>query len=137
MESTPLLYQKLVEVLGCHQNWLDVRHLKTLAWMIGGLIQSGKIGLGAWVVYVHSRATYAASVIRRFRRFLDNDRIEVDRLYGPLLAQALRQWDHQTLYVALDTSMLWDTYCIVRLSLIYRGRAIPIACLPQAGLESP
>lgn len=126
MESTPLLYQTLVEVLGCHQNWLDVRHLKTLSWMINGLIQSGKIGLGAWVVYVQSRATYAASVIRRFRRFLDNDRIEVHRLYGPLLAQALRQFDHKTLYVALDTSMLWDTYCIVRLSLIYRGRAIPI-----------
>ncbi len=126
MESTPLLYQTLVAVLGCHQNWLDLRHLKTLAWMISGLIQSGKIGLGAWAVYVHSRAEYAASVIRRFRRFLDNDRIEVHRLYGPLLEQALREWDYKTLYVALDTSMLWNTYCIVRLSLIYRGRAIPI-----------
>ena len=30
------------------------------------------------------------------------------------------------LYVALDTSMLWNTYCIVRLSVIYRGRAIPL-----------
>jgi len=126
MESTPLLYQMLVEVLGCHQNWLDLRHLKTLAWMVNGLVQSGKIGLGSWVVYVQSRAVYAASTIRRFRRFLDNDRIEVHRLYGPLLGQALRQWDHKTLYVALDTSMLWGTYCIVRLSLIYRGRAIPI-----------
>lgn len=126
MESTPPLYRALVEILSRHQNWLDVRHLKTLAWMINGLIQSGKIGLGTWVVYVHSRAEYAASVIRRFRRFLDNDRIEVHRLYGPLLSQALREWDHQTLYVALDTSMLWGTYCIVRLSLIYRGRAIPI-----------
>jgi hypothetical protein len=126
MESTPLLYQMLVEVLGCHQNWLDLRHLKTLAWMVNGLIQSGKIGLGSWVVYVQSRAVYAASVIRRFRRFLDNDRIEVHRLYGPLLLQALRQWDHKTLFLALDTSMLWGTYCIVRLSLIYRGRAIPI-----------
>jgi hypothetical protein len=126
MESTPLLYQTLVAVLGCHRNWLDMRHLKTLAWMIAGLVQSGKIGLSAWTAYVHSRATYASSVIRRFRRFLDNERIEVHRLYGPLLQQALREWDHKTLYVALDTSMLWNTYCIVRLSLIYRGRAIPI-----------
>ena len=126
MESTSPIYRTLVEVLSRHQNWLDVRHLKTLAWMINGLIQSGKIGLGAWTVYVHSRAEYAASVVRRFRRFLDNDRIEVHRLYGPLFSQALREWDHQTLYVALDTSMLWGTYCIVRLSLIYRGRAIPI-----------
>lgn len=121
MESTPLLYRTLVEVLNGHQNWLDLRHLKTLAWMINGLIQSGKIGLGSWTVYVHSRAEYAASVIRRFRRFLDNDRIEVDLLYGPLLSQALREWGQQTLYVALDTSMLWDTYCIVRLSATGRS----------------
>ena len=126
MESTPLLYQTLVQVLGCHQNWLDVRHVKTLAWMVNGLIQSGKIGLGAWTVYVHSRAVYAASVIRRFRRFLDNDRIKVHSLYAPLLVQALQGWDHKTVYVVLDTSMLWNTYCIVRLSLVYRGRAIPI-----------
>ena len=101
MESTPLLYQTLVQVFGCHQNWLDVRHLKTLAWMVNGLIQSGKIGLGAWTAYVHSRAKYAASVIRRFRRFLDNDRIEVHSVYAPLLVQALQGWDHKTVYVAL------------------------------------
>src|SRR5260370_42624710 len=29
-------------------------------------------------------------------------------------------------YVALDTSMLWNTYCLIRLSLIYRGRAVPL-----------
>ena len=126
MESTPLLYQTLVQVLGCHQNWLDVRHLKTLAWMINGLILSGKISLGSWAVYVQGRAQYAQSITRRFRRFLDNDRIDVHPLYGPLLVQALQGWDRKTVYVALDTSMLWNTYCIVRLSLIYRGRAVPI-----------
>lgn len=126
MESTPLLYQTLVQVLGCHQNWLDVRHRKTLAWMINGLILSGKIGLEAWAIYVHSRAQYVQSVIRRFRRFLDNDRIEVHPLYAPLLTQALQGWDGKRVYVALDTSMLWNTYCLVRLSLIYRGRAVPI-----------
>ena len=52
MESTPLLYQTLVQVLSCHKNWLDIRHLKTLAWMINGLILSGKISLGDWTVYV-------------------------------------------------------------------------------------
>ena len=125
MESTPL-YQTLLQVLGYHSNWVDLRHRKTLAWMINGLILSGKIGLGAWADYVHSRAEYVASTIRRFRRLLDNDRIEVHPLYAPLLGQALQEWDHKTVYVALDTSMLWNTYCIVRLSLVYRGRAIPI-----------
>jgi hypothetical protein len=64
--------------------------------------------------------------VRRFRRWLDNETIEVPTLYGPLMQQALVGWFGKRLYGALDTSMLWNTYCIVRLSVIYRGRAIPL-----------
>jgi hypothetical protein len=126
MESTPRLYDTLVHILNQHQNWVDRRHLKTLAWMIVGLIQSGKIGLTVWAPYVHSRAMYAQSTVRRFTRWLENARIDVHALYGPLLQQALAEWGDHRLYLALDTSLLWNTYCLVRLSLIYRGRAIPI-----------
>jgi DDE family transposase len=126
MESTPRLYDTLVHILRQHQNWLDRRHLKTLAWMTVGLMQSGTISLTAWVPYVHSRAVYAQSVVRRFARWLENDRIDVHALYGPLMQQALAEWGHQVLYLALDTSMLWNVYCVVRISLVYRGRAIPL-----------
>ena len=40
MERTPRLYDTLVHVLSQHRNWLDRRHLKTLAWMMVGLVQS-------------------------------------------------------------------------------------------------
>ena len=125
MEHAPYLYDTLVQVLRQHRNWLDLRHLKTLAWMMVGLIHSGSISLGAWTPFVISRAQYSQSTVRRFRRWLDNDKIEVHALYGRLMKQALMGWVDQTLYVALDTSMLWDTYCIIRLSVIYRGRAVP------------
>jgi hypothetical protein len=105
---------------------LDQRHLKTLAWMMVGLIHSGRISLTAWVPYVVSRARDAQSTVRRFRRWLDNDKIDVVSLYGPLMQQALAEWGEQALYVALDTSMLWQTYCLIRLSVIYRGRAVPL-----------
>ena len=36
MENTPYLYNTLVQVLGQHANWVDLRHLKTLAWMMVG-----------------------------------------------------------------------------------------------------
>jgi hypothetical protein len=49
MEGTPRLYDTLGQVLGPHDNWLDRRHLKTLAWMVVGRIQSGPIRLTAWV----------------------------------------------------------------------------------------
>jgi hypothetical protein len=126
MEGTPRLYDTLVQVLSQHQHWLDRRHLKTLAWMMVGLIQSGKISLTAWVPYVHSRATFAQSTVRRFTRWLENERIVVHTLYGPLIQQALAEWSDQRVYLALDTSMLWNIYCLVRIALVYRGRAIPL-----------
>jgi hypothetical protein len=126
MESTPRLYATLVHVLSQHQNWVDRRHLMTLAWMIVGLVQSGKISLTAWVPYVHSRAVYAQSSVRRFARWLEHDRIDVHALYGPLVQQALAEWGTQVLSLALDTSTLWNTYCLVRISIVYRGRAVPL-----------
>ena len=96
MGGTPHLYDTLVQVLSQHQNWVDLRHLKTLAWMIVGLMQSGKIGLTAWAPYVHSRAVYAQSRVRRFARWLDNHRIDVHALYGPLMQQALTEWGEQS-----------------------------------------
>jgi hypothetical protein len=126
MEGTPRLYETLVHVLSQHQNWVDRRHLKTLAWMTVGLIQSGTIGLTTWVPYIRSRAVYAQSTVRRFARWLENDRIDVQALYGPLLQQALAAWGNHVLYLALDTSTLWNTYGLVRISLVYRGRAVPV-----------
>ena len=41
MENTPYLYDTLLRVLGQHRNGMDLRHLKTLAWMMVGLICNG------------------------------------------------------------------------------------------------
>jgi len=126
MEKSPRLYSELVQLCGQPGQWRDVRHLQTLAWMVGGLIQAECVKLTAWVPFVHSRARYAQSTQRRFRRWLGNRRIEVTPLYGPLIAQALQEWGTHTLYLALDTSLLWNQYCLGRLSVVYRGRAVPV-----------
>jgi Transposase DDE domain len=126
MEKSPRLYSELMELCGQPGQWRDLRHLQTLAWMVVGLIETGKVSLPAWVPFVRGRAQYAQSTQRRFRRWLGNCRIEVTTLYGPLIEQALRQWGTNTVYLALDTSMLWNQYCLIRLSLVYRGRAVPL-----------
>ena len=126
MENTPYLHDTLLRVLGQHANWLDLRHRKTLAWMMVGLICSKTVSLGAWTPFVVSQAQYAQSLVRRFSRWLDNNRITVEPLYGPLIEQAVVGWAGKRMYVALDTSMLWNTYCLIRLSVIYRGRAVPL-----------
>jgi hypothetical protein len=126
MENTPRLYCELVELLGQHGKWRDVRHLYTLVWMVVGLIQAGGVSLPAWVPFVSGRARFAQSTQRRFARWLHNKRIEVHPLYAPLIQTALAAWGHHTLYLALDTTMLWNRYCVIRLSVIYRGRAAPL-----------
>lgn len=50
--------------------------MKTLAWMMVGLIESNLISLNAWAPYVNSRAVQAQSTVRRFARWLNNSRIE-------------------------------------------------------------
>ena len=59
MENTPALYETLLRVLGQHANWLDLRHRKTLVWMMVGLICSKAVSLGAWTPFVVSQAQYA------------------------------------------------------------------------------
>jgi hypothetical protein len=56
MENTPYLYDTLLGVLGQHSQWFDLRHRKTLAWMMVGLICAKTVGLGAWASFAVSRA---------------------------------------------------------------------------------
>jgi hypothetical protein len=65
--------------------------------MMVGLIQSGWISLTAWAPYVVSRAQYAQRTVRRFRRWLNNDKLDVLSLYGPLMTQALAERGEQAL----------------------------------------
>ena len=126
MKNTPNLYDTLIHLLGQHSHWLDKRHLYTMAWMIVGLIESKMISLPEWVPFVNSRATFAQSTVRRFSRWLNNEHIHVHDLYAPIIQEALIEWGDGTVYLALDTSMLWDRFCHIRISVIYRGRAVPM-----------
>ena len=82
--------------------------------------------LSAWEPYVSSRAQKAQSVERRWSRFLSNSRIRVEALYIPLVQKALRGWQNHRLYLALDTTVLWNRYCMIHLSVVCWGRAVPL-----------
>ncbi len=126
MRNTPNLYDTLFRILGQHSHWSDIRHLHTLLWMVIGLIESKTINLPEWATFTDSRAKFAQSTVRRFSRWMHNSRIKIYELYGPIIADALTEWGNHTIYLALDTTMLWNTFCQMRLSVIYRGRAVPV-----------
>jgi hypothetical protein len=123
--STPL-YRQLLGFFSQYSRARDWRHLKTLGWMVSALIGSGKLSLSAWEPYVTSQATQAQSFERRWRRFLTNSSINSEHIYIPLVMAALSQWKNQRLYLAIDTTVLWDKYCMIHLSVVCCGRAIPL-----------
>lgn len=47
MKSQSRLHNVFVDILNENIFWKDFRHIKTAAWMIVGLINSGKISLSA------------------------------------------------------------------------------------------
>ena len=51
MENTSRLHDTLMEVHGQHRNWLDKRHLKTLVWIVNGMLWSDAISLTEWAPY--------------------------------------------------------------------------------------
>ena len=120
------LYSQLFGFLRQYSRARDLRHLKALAWMVSALICSGQLSLPAWEPYVPSRATKAQSVERRWQRFLVNGRIRVSALYVPLVLAALSGWQGQRLYLVLDTTVLWDRYCMIHLSVVCCRRAVPL-----------
>ena len=124
--APPNLYRQLLSLLRQHSHYRDLRHLKTLAWMVTALIACGKLSLPSWEPYVLSPAQNAQSYERRWKRLLLNPRIDVIRLYLPLLLAAISTWKTERVYLALDTTVLWNRFCMIHLSLVCGERAVPL-----------
>ena len=103
----------------------DLRLLTTFVWAIVGLLISGSINLSQWLLF-RSGPAKASSKQRQLSRWLHNPKINPMAVYLPFVQQALLEWTGETMYLALDTSQLWNRYAIVRLALVYRGRALPL-----------
>ena len=130
MTDAKALHRDLMKALLTHiprSVYHDIRRVVTLAWAIVGLCLTRTVRLTAWAEVVDGRATYAASRVRRFARWLHQRAIDPTQWYPPLLKAALRDWQPQThWYVALDTTVL-GPFVLIRAALVYRGRAIPLA----------
>ena len=121
-----ILFQRLMALVKTAP-WRDVRHAVTFCWMLVGLLLTGKCHPAAWCASVVSGAQQAQSHERRFQRGLSSPNIPRTAIYQHLMRQALQQWGETQLILALDTTLLFNTWCIICVSLVYRGRAVPLA----------
>jgi hypothetical protein len=126
--SRARLHCELTGFLRQHCPVCDERHLTLLAWMVAGLLLSETVCFDHWKAKLPMAHCLAASWQRRCQRWLANNRIDVAALYSPLVLWAMQQWQKpgQALHLALDTTVLWNRFCVVVLSLVCHGRAIPL-----------
>ena len=103
----------------------DIRIFSTFAWAVVGLLLSHTVSLTRWCQH-RPGAAQAESKVRQLTRWLHNPKLDVQACFQPLIKTTLLGWVGEKLVLALDTSQLWERFVIVRLSLIYRGRAIPL-----------
>lgn len=120
-----LFYNIMKFIRAMHSVFHDLRILVTFAWAVVGVIQSEKPHFSHWLVY-RAGAANAASKARQFSRWLHNEKIRPMLIYQAFIRKMLADWCGQTAYLALDTTQLWQQFVIVRLALVYGGRAIPL-----------
>jgi hypothetical protein len=125
-QKTLPLYNALSSWISQPEDWAHLSHLTTCIWLVIAVIHTGSVNLTKWVTYIPGRGVLAQSTQRRIQRWLYNPRINIHRLYKPLIQAALADWQDKDIFLALDTSLFWDEYCLVRLCVVYRGRALPV-----------
>ena len=104
----------------------DTRNVATFFAMLISILASKSVLLSEWISWLPG-ITKAGSRARRFARWLDNSSIDHHIWYAPIFLYAMRNWSQRPIFLALDTSMLYDRFCCVQISMLYMNRAIPVA----------
>jgi hypothetical protein len=127
MSDSLTLYRTIFDmILNTRVHFHDIRCLITFAWAIVGVLLEKSAHLSKWGIHRTGRAK-AASKQRQFVRWLKNAKIEPATIYKDLVKTVFAEWRNHKIYLALDSSSLWDEFVIVRIALIYRGRALPLS----------
>lgn len=125
--ETPLLYRQLQEQL---RQWVqpkDQRHLQGFSEIIAAILQSQSACLGKWISYLAHRGCQARAHMERLSYFVHNEQISAERFYEPILHYVLQAFVGESVLLTLDTSMLWDQFCLIEVCFVWGGRSFTLA----------
>lgn len=108
------------------------RHLQTLAALISGIVGSKSTHLPAIAAKVPD-GTKKESRVKRFSRWVDNQRIDMDIYFLPYADALLEGLACHTLLLAMDGSEVGRQCLALMVSVIYKKRALPIAWIVVKG----
>lgn len=130
--NTPLPYLQLIKHFNQYIQPKDKRHLTVFSEIVSAVLLSGSASLSHWLPFFSHRDCNARSHMARLSYFLLNPNITPSIFYQPLLQFFLQSWHHQPILLVLDTSVLWDQFCLIEVSFVWGGRSF---CLAQKVIE--
>lgn len=110
----------------------QVRHLRTLAALMSGIVGSGKASLPAVAGKVPD-GQQRQSRVRRFERFLKNERITQETFFVPFAQALLASLPAGPLVLVMDASEVGRGCLALVASVIFKKRALPIGWLVVKG----
>ena len=108
------------------------RHLKTLAWLISGIVGSQRTNYRA-IAKKAPDGNKVESRIKRFSRWVINDRVDFETYFAPYALALLVSLAQQPLALALDGSGVGRGCQALVISVIYGRRALPVGWLVVKG----
>jgi hypothetical protein len=108
------------------------RHLNTLAYLISGMVGARHVNLRRVAGQVPDNAK-KESRIKRFARWLGNERIEAEIYFVPFVEDLLASVSQGPLVLAIDGSDIGRGCVTLMVSIIYRRRALPLAWVVVKG----
>jgi hypothetical protein len=111
----------------------QVRHLNTLTGMMTGIIQGKRCHFETMATKTPGSGK-VSSRVKRFSRYTQNDRIDQETYFMPFIEELVFGLAHRgTLVVAMDGSEVGRDCLALVISMIYKGRALPLAWLVVKG----
>jgi hypothetical protein len=108
------------------------RQLHTLAAMISGIVGGKSTNLPHIASKVPDR-TKAESRVKKYYRWLTNERVGAELYFLPFAAALLMSLAHHPLVLAMDGSEVGRGCLTLMVSVIYHGRALPLAWIVIKG----
>jgi hypothetical protein len=102
------------------------KHLTTLVALVCGLTGGKHAHLPTIADHAPSHGATQQSLIKRFTRFVQNDRHTIDGWFLPVARELLKTLASQPLQLIMDGSVAGRGCLALMLSVVYHGRALPL-----------
>jgi len=106
--------------------------LNLLAGFVCGIIQSKQVKLADVAAEISGKEK-EESQIMQLRRWLKNEAVDAELFYLPFIEQLIKCLASQTLVLAIDGSVTARGCITLMVSMIYKGRALPLMWVTRKG----